>query len=260
MPLLKMAEGSAHYALSGKDEAGCPGVLIHGAGGCRLDWPAELRRLDGRPTYTLDLPGHGRSDGPAKDSISAYRQWVLQLLDHLMLEQAVLVGHSMGAGIALDVALEAPKRVAGLILIGAGARLRVAPALLEMLLKEPAQAVRTVIEWAYGPLAGESMREAGRQRMALVDSEVLHADFLACDRFDVRDRLVLVEVPTLLICGTEDRMTPAKYSQYLHEQIPDSELALIEGAGHMVMHERSREVAEAVRRFLERLGSLNRGD
>ncbi|MCJ7569410.1 MAG: alpha/beta hydrolase, partial [Anaerolineales bacterium] len=83
--------------------------------------------------------------------------------------------------------------------------------------------------------------------------EVIHGDFTACNQFDICDHLPEIRVPSLILCGEQDRLTPLKYARHLNEQIPDSTLVLIEGAGHMVMLERPLEVAEVVEHFLASL-------
>lgn len=228
-------------------------VLIHGAGESRLHWLPGLRRLEGVDAYALDLPGHGRSGGRGRDSIAAYRDLLAAFLDTLGLERAVLVGHSMGGAIALSFALRFPHRVEGMVLVGSGARLRVLPAILEEILKDFDSTVEFICGYAYGPGASEELKKQGLEWMKQVSPEVLHGDFVACDAFDVMERLGEIQVPTLVICGTEDRLTPPRYSTYLRDHIPEAQLVLVEGAGHMVMLERPEEVEEAVARFLASL-------
>src|SRR5512133_3755617 len=104
-----------------------PLVLVHGAGAASDDWPPELRALPGRRVLAVDLPGHGAAPGPAPGSVAAFASAVEALLDAHGIASAVIAGHSMGGAIALTLALERPARVAGLVLVSTGARLRVAP-------------------------------------------------------------------------------------------------------------------------------------
>lgn len=225
-------------------------VLVHGAGGSHLDWPAPLRRLGGANVYDLDLPGHGRSEGTGRSSIAAYRDFLLAFLDALGLEKAIVVGHSMGGGIALDFALNYPDRLAGLILVGSGARLRVAPAILTGILSDFEATVDLVCDYAFGPSATEQLKRLGRQRLLETPPEVLHGDYSACDAFDVMERLGEVRCPTLVIGGTADKLTPPKYAVYLRDHIPGAELVLVDAAGHMVMLEKPEVVAKAVSKFI----------
>jgi len=179
-------------------------ALVHGAGGSHLDWPAPLRRLKGADVYDLDLPGHGRSEGRGRSSVSAYRDFLLAFLDAVGLDRATVVGHSMGGGIALDFALNYPDRLAGLILVGSGARLRVAPAILAGILSDFEATVDLVCNYAFGSTATEQLKRLGRQRLLKTLPEVLHGDYAACDAFDVMERLREVRCPTLVIGGTAD--------------------------------------------------------
>ena len=222
-------------------------VLIHGAGGSRLHWPGELRRLPGATVYTLDLPGHGRSEGQGCDTIAGYAEAVVEFLDTLEVERAIIAGHSMGGAIAQTLALDSPDRVAGLVLVATGARLRVAPAILEGIRSDFEGSVELVTRFAWSPEAPPALTELGRQALLETGPDVLLSDFSACDHFDVIGRMGEIEVPTLVITGTADQLTPPRYARFLAEHIPDARLVLVEGAGHMVMLERPAQVAKTVR-------------
>jgi pimeloyl-ACP methyl ester carboxylesterase len=254
MPFLTVAGERVHYVHRRPvPDTRPPVILIHGAGGSHQHWLYQVRDLPQAASYALDLPGHGRSPGPGRDSIGAYGDWLLAFMDGAGLARAVLVGHSMGGAIALDLALRWPGRVAGLGLVATGARLRVAPAILEGIRQDPAEAVRLITDWAFGPEAPAEMARLGRRQMGQVDPGVLYGDFAACDAFDVRDRLGEVTAPALVLCGTQDRMTPAKYATFLRDGIAGASLHLIEGAGHMLMIERPQAVTRALVAFLEAL-------
>jgi pimeloyl-ACP methyl ester carboxylesterase len=173
-------------------------------------------------------------------------------MDGLQLQQAVLVGHSMGGAIAMMMALQHPERVAGLVLVGTGARLRVLPAILEGTLSDFQDTINLICGYAYAPDTSRQLVRQGEQQMLQVAPQTIHDDFAACDAFDVMERLGEIRCPTLVICGTEDRLTPPRYSEYLVGRMTGAELKLIAGAGHMVMIERSEAVAEAIRSVLSR--------
>ena len=230
-------------------------VLTHGAGGSRLQWPGALRRLPGVGVIAIDLPGHGKSPAPSRDSIPAYAADVVALLDALHVERAIFGGHSMGGGIALWLALEHPARVAGLMLVGTGAKLAVHPDLLRDTRDNPEQAARTMVEWMWSDDAPTDLRQKHYEALVSLPSGVLYDDFSACNVFDVRERLFEIHAPTLIVGGTRDRMTPPRYSTYLQEHIAGAELVLLETA-HMLMLEQPDAVGEAVRTWLQNRNSL----
>ena len=234
-----------------------PLVLVHGAGGNLMHWPGELRRLPDHEVYALDLPGHGRSSGPGQTEISAYTEVVREFADALKLRAFVLGGHSMGGAIALEFALRYGGRLAGLILVGTGARLRVAPEILTGIQNDIESTTALLAEWAHGENVDPHLQRIYLRRLREVDPEVLAGDFLACDAFDRRADVAAITVPALILCGAADRMTPVKYSQFLATQMPGARLIILPGAGHMAMLEplSRRAVADAVQRFLETLSS-----
>ena len=230
-----------------------PVVFVHGAGGTHQHWLYQIRDLSQALAYAMDLPGHGRSEVPGRNSIREYASWLVDFLDAVELERVVLVGHSMGGAIALSSALSFPERIAGLGLVATGGRLRVSPTLLETIQQDPEAAVSAICRSAFGPGVPPQMLRQGRQQMESVPADVLRGDFRACDEFDVISRLGEIAAPTLVLCGTCDALTPAKYSVYLRDHIQGSQLSLIEGAGHMVMLERPQEVLKALEGLLTNL-------
>ena len=266
MPYAETARETLFYTRSQGPADGPTLVLVHGAGGTRLHWPAELRRMDGTTVYTLDLPGHGRSGDQGHDTIEGYAEAVATFLNAVGVEQAVVAGHSMGGAIALTLALDfaAPSttdgtsasgqgQVAGLVLLATGARLRVAPAILEGIRTDFERSVELITRFAWSPQAPSPLTELGRASLLETDPDVLWDDFTACDRFDVMERLGEIKSPTLVIAGSADQLTPVKYTRFLNEHIPGTRMVLVADAGHMVMLERPAEVAKAIREFLEKL-------
>jgi pimeloyl-ACP methyl ester carboxylesterase len=200
--------------------------------------------------YTVDLPGHGRSMGPGYDSIDCYGEALVAFLDTVAVDQAIIVGHSMGGAIAQTLALRATDRVSALVLLGTGSRLRVAGAILDGILDRFEETVDLITQHAWSADADGAQKELGREALRKTGRKVLLGDLVACDRFDVMDCLAKIKVPALVVTGTADRLTPIKYARYLAEHIPDARLLLVEGAGHMVMLERPEQTASAIREFL----------
>ncbi len=230
-------------------------ILIHGAGGSYQYWPPEIRRLAGRDILAVDLPGHGESPGDCKDSIEEYAEVLLEFMDLLEIDRAVLGGHSMGSAIAQRMCLDYPKRVKGLILVGAGARLRVHPQLIEDCSQPETfpQAVSQIMEWSFSQHADLKLVRLAGDRMKEISPKVLLADFEACNAFEIRDEVGEINLPSLIICGQDDQMTPVGFSEFLAEKIRGSRLEIIPGAGHMVMLEKPEIVAVLIDEFLKQL-------
>jgi pimeloyl-ACP methyl ester carboxylesterase len=249
-----------HYAAEARADPGTdPGrgvgvAFVHGAGGTQEQWRFQVRHLAPRwNALAVDLPGHGESQGDGYRTIAEYRDVVRDLLEVLGVRPAVLVGHSMGGGIAQSFALTYPDRLAGLVLVGTGARLRVHPDIFAAVQRDVGEAGRLISGWSYAPAAMPATVASGAEAFARNRASVLEGDFCACDAFDLMGEIPKIRTPTLIICGEEDRLTPVKYARFLHEKIVGSELAVIPGAGHMVMLERPVEFNRALTAFLEAL-------
>lgn len=231
--------------------AGDPLVLVHGAGGSAEHWAPQLEGLaPASRILAVDLPGHGPPGGAGETSVDAYAGWLDAFATALGLERVVLGGHSLGGAIALGAALAAPGWLRGLVLVGTGARLRVLPRLLELLEARPPEGQDLVLGLCRAAGTPPERLEAVGRALRATPPLVTLGDFLACDRFDVRDRLAAIRVPTLVVAGAEDRLTPPRYGQFLAETIPGARLVEVAGAGHFPQLEQPDRVNAAIREFL----------
>lgn len=260
MELLTIGNRSIAYRAYGRavDPQRPPLLLVHGAGGNHLVWPAQLRHLAHTAVYALDLPGHGASPGPGCSSISAYSEVLHDFVEALHLPSFVLAGHSMGGAIALDFALAYGYHLAALVVIGGGARMRVASALLDGIQHTFDAATTQITEHSYHPATDPAQKELYLRHLRAADPHVLHGDFVACHNFDAVDRLPMLAAPALIICGLQDRMMPPERSIYLHNHLAGSELLLVEDAGHNVMIEQPQVVTEALDGFLTKMMTAQR--
>jgi pimeloyl-ACP methyl ester carboxylesterase len=238
MPLITTTTGELFVMRRGS--SGLPLIFIHGAGGSSRHWGRLLALLP--PTIqviAVDLPGHGRSPACEQISIADYAMHVVSLHQALGLPPALIVGHSMGGAIALQIALTAPHMVAGLGLVSTAARLRVAPALLNGLAGDsPArhEAISTLVNWLFGPTVNSDLITDALTEYTALDPAILLADFRACDGFDLRSRLGEIRCPALVITGTEDRLTPPKLGAELAAGLGVAH-HLMANVGHMPMLE-----------------------
>jgi pimeloyl-ACP methyl ester carboxylesterase len=236
-------------------------IFIHGAGTSADFWHEQWEVFTG--AIFLDLPGHGeRKEGSSIVSlrgtelgIEAFADAVAGYVEREGITGAILNGHSMGGAIALTLALRKPRWLRGLILTGTGARLPVSPTLLELLRTDYPAAVERIAEWSFPRVEGEMSyaqriaRNGTRRKLLRTPQAVTLASYESCDRFDVIARLGEIEVPTLVIVGSHDRMTRPTLSEELHAGIPRSRLCIVEGTGHMLPLEKPDEYNEVIRRF-----------
>ncbi len=161
----------------------------------------------------------------------------------------------MGGAIALEIALASPDLLEAIVLVGSGARLRVAPVIMNEIVRDYAHAAEMIVEWAYSPKTSPIVRKASVQELLEIPAKVTYGDFEACDHFDRMNDIHRIALPTLIICGADDKLTPVKYSQYMKEKIPNARLEVIPDAGHSVMLEKPEELNSAIRSFINALRS-----
>lgn len=228
-------------------------LFIHGAGMSSEVWERQLSALN---AMAVDLPNHGKSGKMEVSSVGDYADVLISLVDDLGTEP-VIAGHSMGGAIAQEYVLRGG-RARGLILIGTGPKLPVNPKLLQGLEENFEGMVEKLTKWLFAKdFEGRRAREKARQMMFSAGKDLLIQDFRLCDAFNIEDLYLKgdarISIPTLVVCGNADVMTPLEYSEFLREHIEDSKLAIVHGAGHMVMVEKPTEFNKIVKEFSDRI-------
>ncbi len=225
-------------------------VLVHGAGGNNILWKRMVHYLSGSArAIAVNLPGHPFGEITCR-TVSEYSDTLHDFIVQLPLTRPVVCGHSMGSAITLMLAIDHPDDVGGLILVGAGAKLGVDPAIVEGLRDQPMEAIeRKITPMSYYKTDLGLGREA-RAALSFTNLPVFLNDYLACNGFDVRDRLPQIAQRTLLVCGEDDRMTPPKWTHYLNANILSSTAFFIREAGHMVPLEKPEACGRLVQSFL----------
>jgi len=227
-------------------------VFVHGSGDSAAVWAPLIALLPEVHAVALDLPGHGAlvdQPGPAEMSVADYAAFVRDALKKLRVPRPTLVGHSLGGAIALRLTLDAPELVGRLVLVGSGARLRVAPAFLEEARTAGPTGVPAITQMAFAEQHAEEAAEYHARRAPTAPG-VLYRDLAACNQFDVMGEVARIAQPTLLLVGEGDRMTPPKYAEYLAAQIPNAKLVVIPDAGHYAQIEQPQGLADALRAWL----------
>lgn len=232
-------------------------VFLHGAGMDHTVYALQTRYFAyrGRACLALDFPGHGRSDGPALSTIEEMADWLARVLDALKVENAALVGHSMGSMVALSCAARHPGKVRALGLIGTAMAMGVSPDLLNAAAANDPSANDMVNLWGFGARAGRGgaeapglwMTGAGARILAQSAPGVLANDLAACNAHGaMAENAAKVACPTLIVQGSRDMMTPLKSARALAGAIKGARIAEIAGAGHMPMIEREEETRAAL--------------
>jgi len=199
----------------------------------------------------MNLPGHGKSEGSLLSNINDMTKFINDFIEALSLDKFVLVGHSMGGAIAQEFALQYPEQLRGLVLIATGARLKVSQEILDTLAagRMPFKDVNHL----YGSSTPDNKREEALREMNELTPDLYWADFEACNKFDKVVSAEKITVTSLIMVGDEDVMTPLKYSQFLSSKLPNAQLSIIKGAGHMCMQEKPTEVTAEIERFIDEL-------
>ncbi len=231
-------------------------VFVHGSGDSAACWQRQVAFLGTARALALDLPGHGtraRESALPEMSVREYALDVRQQIQAAGLMRPIVAGHSLGGAIALQYALDWGDELAGLILIGTGARLRVLPALLEAAQRDQSAALLQVRGLARQP--GETPRRAGsEQTLPPLAEGVFYRDLAACNVFDVMSELGRITLPVLVVCGEQDVMTPPKYAEYLRAHLPRATLRMIPNAGHDIMRDQPEALNAALGDWLEETG------
>ena len=249
MPFIEYLTRNIYYQI--KDlETDKAIIFIHGSGGNSNVWKEQLNIDINYKIIALDLPSHGESDEFEELNLDLYMKVVQNLIKVLKLKHVIIAGHSLGGAVAQNLYFTIPDLISGLILIGTGGRLRVSPVILNTIKQNYQEYLKTLFIGAFSRKTDREIINKARQEASKVHASVTYNDFFICDKFDVLEKIELITVPCLIIVGRQDNLTPIKYSEFSHNKITQSELQIIEDAGHMVMIEKPNEVNEAIRKFI----------
>jgi pimeloyl-ACP methyl ester carboxylesterase len=231
-------------------------LFVHAAGSNGNTWHRQLAAFSAEHSpLAFDFPGHGRSGGTESlKSIAAYRDCLYGVMEALRLRPGVLIGRSMGGAVAIELALAHPQRVRALVLVATAARFDLPQAMLETwrnVMRGRAQQPFTTEAFS-AKTDFAIMREAWMEQVK-TDPRVRYCDLVACNAVDITARLGAIKIPTLIIAGRDDTITPLDRSEALHKGIPGSKLSIIDAAGHSVPSEKPDAFNQAIADFLREL-------
>jgi pimeloyl-ACP methyl ester carboxylesterase len=244
MPYVRLATGRVHYAERGERREGRPSLLfIHGAGAGSALWSMVLARVARQAhAVAIDLPGHGPSevgDGPL--TMERHRDAVGGLAGTLCLGPSVLVGHSLGALVALEAALAWPDKVRALVLCAAAPKMTVDPEVFRLLRDDPEAFVPWLADHALSPRTKPVVRQAFLAATAPTSPEVAAADFEIVRATDLSARLASIPCPVTWLDGADDRIVPAAAREGRAGAI-----ITVPDAGHLLPIEAPAAIAEVL--------------
>jgi len=232
-------------------------VFIHGAGLDHTVWvlPSRYFSRHGFNVITPDLPGHGRSSGDGLNKIETMADWIIALLDASGVEQASIVGHSMGSLVALATAGRYPDRCRSLCLLGSSIPMSVTDELMNSARNDEHAAIDMLTYWGYSTRAQLGGNEnpglwlvGGTLRLwERAGPGVIHSGLQACHTYEAgMDHARAVRCRTQLILGERDIMTPVRYGRELAAKIEGCQTTIVKGSAHSLMTERPDEVLDAL--------------
>ena len=254
-------EAFAYTAAHELDAAKPTVVFVHGAGLDHSVFGLQSRYFGyhGRNVLALDLPGHGRSAGPPLATVPEMADWVARLLDAAKLESASVVGHSMGALVALECAARQPERIRAIALVGTTYPMKVTDALLDAARENRREAYDMLTVWGHAPQVavganpspGMWMYGDALARLARLAPGVLYNDLQACHEYAGGEAAAgKLKCPVLFVLGRRDQMTPAKGALAFARKVPDARVLQLDGSGHALMAETPDAVLDALAAFL----------
>jgi 3-oxoadipate enol-lactonase len=232
-------------------------LLIHGAGMSARSWTHQLRGLSASlQVLAMDLPGHGASDPIAESSLKSYTDAACTLLTTLGIGPVFVAGHSLGGSVALALAAHRPELVKGLILVSSCAKAPQHSGAFKALLGSLPSPVHrmmffsTARSFLFALGAPNNAVQLALKDLRNCRPETVRKDMAAAQAMDLEEAAQRVRIPTLVLCGTSDMVTPLRLSEKLTQLIPGSRLNVVDQAGHMLPLEAPERVNEEILEFV----------
>ncbi|MFX1417314.1 MAG: alpha/beta fold hydrolase [Promethearchaeota archaeon] len=226
-------------------------IFIHGSGGNSNVWENQFYLNINYNIIAIDLPSHNKSNTFPELSLDLYVDVVKRFLDYIKPTELILGGHSLGGVVIQEFYFKYPNEVSALILCGTGGRMRVSQAIFNSIKPNYDEYLNNLRVVLFYRKTSKDIIENAILETSQIDPEVTYNDFKICDAFDTLDKTNSITIPCLIICGKYDQLTPIKYSQFFHDKIKNSELYIINKAGHGVMLEKPNQVNKAIENFIK---------
>ena len=232
-------------------------VFLHGSGLSHIVWSLTEQYLSNQDynVLSIDLPGHGNSEGKSLKSIEEISNWLEKVFNELNISDLTIIGHSQGCLEALEYYSKYSKRVKRLVFVGGSYKMPVNQDLIDLAQDGDDQAVKLMTKWSY-----ENSKKfiGGNPVEKIINSprdirEILAIDLIACNNYkNGSEALKSISCPTLFIFGELDKMVNLEKGKKFAELIPNSETHIIKDCGHMIMFEKAFEMREKISEFLKK--------
>ena len=230
-------------------------LLMHGSGLSHIVWSfhEQFYSTQGFNILSVDLPGHGNSEGPSLQSIEEISDWIKSLMTKLNIEKIIIIGHSQGALVGIDFAARYPKFILSLVLVAGSYKMPVNQDLIHYAEAGDEKAILLMMKWGY---EGSKAFIGGNPVKKIINSsreirEILAVDLNACNNYkDGKESLKKISCPTLCIFGDLDKMVPLEVGNKMASMINKSETKIINNCGHMIIFEKAFEMRKLVKEFL----------
>ena len=232
-------------------------VFLHGSGLSHIVWSLTEQFFSNKKynVLSIDLPGHGNSEGPCLDSIEKIVDWLEKVFKELKLKNLILIGHSQGCLEALEYSFKYKSRLKKIVFIGGSYQMPVNKDLIDLALNGDSDAVKLMMKWGY---EGSKKFIGGNPIERIIQSprdisEILAIDLIACNNYkNGLEAAKAINCPTLLILGELDKMVNLEAGKKFSELVKNSKTHIINGSGHMIMIEKAFEMREKVLEFLKK--------
>mgnify|MGYP001470068509 FL=1 len=230
-------------------------LLMHGSGLTHIVWSLheQFYASQGFNVLSVDLPGHGNSEGPALKSIEEISNWIKSLMEKINISKITIVGHSQGCLVGIDFASRYPNLISSLVLVAGSYKMPVNQDLIDLAEAGDEKAVLLMMKWGY---EGSKAFIGGNPVKKIINSsrdirEILAVDLNACNNYKGgKESLGKINCPTLCIFGDLDKMVPLEVGNKMASMIKNSEKKIISNCGHMIIFEKAFEMRKIVKEFL----------
>ena len=232
-------------------------LLMHGSGLNHIVWSLheQFYASQGFNVLSVDLPGHGNSEGPSLKSIEKISDWIKSLMLKINIEKIIIIGHSQGGLVGIDFSSRYPELIEKIVLVANSYKMPVNQDLIDLAEAGDEKAVLLMMKWGY---EGSKAFIGGNPVKKIVNSardirEVLAVDLNACNNYKNGENAIKkINCPTLCIFGDLDKMVPVKVGLKMSEQITNSETKIISDCGHMIIFEKAFEMRKLVKEFINK--------